>query len=167
MLIRTRRPTDGPALAAIAAETHVTDGYPKYMPDDVEAFIVQPDALASWVAEVGAEVVGHVALHASTAPEVMDVATSATGLDEDGLAVVARLLVAPAARRQGTGRDLLDRATQHARALGRRAVLDVVDDHVRAIALYEACGWTRVGEAEWYLPDRRPLHEFVYISPEA
>lgn len=135
MFIRRRAATDGAALEAMASETHRVDGYPKYLPGDLRGFIVNPDALA------------------------------ATGLPADGIAVVARLLVSPGARRRGAGRALLEQATTEAGRLGRRAVLDVVEEHTAAIALYERCGWTLVGRVEWTLPGDLPLREFVYVAP--
>lgn len=170
-MIRHRRAEDRPALEAIALRTHQLDGYPKYLPADVGAFIVDPGAIGAWVAVrgdqvVGEEVLGHVALHGNSVPPVMEVAQSATGLDADSIAVVARLLVAPAARRQGVGRTLLERATMEAARLGRRAVLDVLEEHRAAIALYETCGWKRLGRADWSLPGDLPLREFVYLSPD-
>ena len=106
-------------------------------------------------------------MHRSSAKEVMDVAVLATGVVEDRIAVVARLLVAPAARRRGTGQALLEKATREAARLGRRAVLDVVEDHTAAIRLYENCGWTRVGRVDWALPGDLPLREYVYLAPDS
>lgn len=164
-MIRERLPDDGAALEAIAIETHTHDGYPKYLPGDLRSFIVDPGALMAWVAEVDGAVVGHVALHPRSVQAVMNIALGATGLREDQVAVVARLLVSPSARGMGIGRALLEHATSAAVRLGRRAILDVVDEHLAAIALYERAGWTRVGQVDWNLPDGRPLREFVYISP--
>jgi hypothetical protein len=48
--------------------------------------------------------VGHVALHPTRSPEVMALATAATGQAPEGLGVVARLFVSPAARRAGVAR---------------------------------------------------------------
>ncbi len=166
MIIRTRSRSDGEALEAIARETHQLDRYPMYLPEDLRSFIVNEDALGAWVAAGDDdEVLGHVALHRSSAKEVMDMAVLATGVAEDRIAVVARLLVAPAVRRRGTGRALLDKATQEAARLGRRAVLDVVEGHIAAIRLYENCGWTRAGMVDWSLPGDLPLREFVYLAP--
>jgi predicted N-acetyltransferase YhbS len=164
-MIRDRRPDDGAALEAIALETHHRDGYPKYLPADLRSFIVENDALRAWVAQRDGEILGHVALHARAAPEVMEIVLSATGLDEDQVIVLARFLVAPWARRQGIGSALIERATEEAVSMGRRAVLDVVDTHHDAIALYERGGWTRAGRVDWALPGGRPLREFVYLSP--
>lgn len=163
--IRDRSHADGEALEAIAIETHALDGYPKYLPADMRAFVMEADALRAWVAEEDGEVIGHVALHLHSAPEVMNLARSATRLDDSRLVVLARLLVAPAARRHGVGRALVETATAEATRLGRRAILDVVTEHKEAIALYERGGWNQVGEVEWCLPDGRPLREFVYVSP--
>ncbi len=165
VLIRDRSPEDGAALEAIALETHRLDGYPKYLPGDMRSFIVDSDALGAWVAATGDELLGHVALHRNSVQEVMDVATSATGLEAERLAVIARLLVAPGARHRGIGRALLEKATNEAAQLGRRAVLDVVEEHRAAIALYEDCGWTRVGAVDWSLPGGLSFHEFIYVSP--
>ena len=165
MLIRPRCDSDAEALEAIAYRTHELDGYPKYMPQDLRSFIVDTGALGAWVAVDGARVVGHVALHRSSVAEVMETALSVTGLTVDGIAVVARMLVDPGARRQGIGRALLEKATDEAARLGRRAVLDVVDDHRAALALYDDCGWTRVGQVDWELQDGMPFREFVYVAP--
>ena len=122
-------------------------------------------AVRAWVADDDGEVLGHVALHRRSSQEVMALAEVATGLSAQNLVVVARLLVAPSGRRRGIGAALLDTATQEASQLERRAVLDVVEDHHAAIALYDRSGWFRVGRVEWNLPDGRPLREFVYVSP--
>ena len=166
MIIRDRSPSDGPALEALALETHDHDGYPKYLPGDLRSFIMDASALSAWVAESDKQILGHVALHQRSAPEVMQAARTATGLEDEDMVMVARLLVAPAARRRGTGRMLLQRAVDEAERLRRRAVLDVVEDHRAAIALYERCGWTQAGRVVWNLPDGRPLCEFVYVAPE-
>ncbi len=166
VLIRDRSARDGAALERIARETHRLDGYPKYLPGDLRSFIVNADAIGAWVAASDRDVLGHVALHRHSAQQVMDVALSATGLDEDGIAVVARLLVAPSARRRGIGQALLEKATLEAAQIGRRAVLDVVEDHSAAIALYERCEWQRVGRVEWMLPGDLLLQEFVYVGPK-
>ena len=166
VIIRDRSSDDAAILEAIARETHRVDGYPKYMPEDLRSFIVDEDALGAWVAQNDHEILGHVALHRRSEQKGMEAIRATTGLEGDHVAVVARLLVSPAARRRGAGRALLDRAVEEARRLGRRAVLDVVDEHVAAIALYERAGWTPVGKVDWSLPGDRLLREFVFLSPE-
>jgi GNAT superfamily N-acetyltransferase len=136
-----------------------------YLPTNLRSFIVNEDALGAWVAADDDEVLGHVALHRGSSKEVMDMAMLATGVAEDRIAIVARLVVAPAARRRGVGRALLEKATLEAARLGRRAVLDVVEEHRAAISLYESCGWTRAGRVDWTLPGDLPLRELVYLAP--
>ncbi|MFC5847321.1 GNAT family N-acetyltransferase [Deinococcus petrolearius] len=100
----------------------------------------------------------------------------ATGLTGTGLAtmgrgaaevaVVLRLFVAPAARGQGLARALLHAAWAEARALGRRAVLDVHTASA-AIGLYEAEGWARRAtmDAPWRGPDGPSPRMHVYLAP--
>lgn len=166
MLIRERRPGDRESLERLGAAVHRNDGYPRYVPKTFGDFLVSADALGAWVATTDTGIVGHVALHPSSAPEVMAAACAATGLADHDLAVVARLLVAPDVRRAGVGRALLDTATTAAAAEGRRAVLDVVTDHRSAIRLYEDAGWTRADTVTWILPNGSPLTEFVYLAPD-
>lgn len=64
-------------LARIAREL---DGYPPRLAGDPHAFIASSDAIGAWVAEEAEEVVGHVALHRSSSPEVMALASQVTGL---------------------------------------------------------------------------------------
>jgi ribosomal protein S18 acetylase RimI-like enzyme len=58
--------------------------------------------------------------------------------------VLYDLFVAPAARRSGAGRALLQAAYRHARAAGSaRMDLTTAHDNHRAQALYESMGWVR------------------------
>lgn len=50
-------------------------------------------------------------------------------------------------------------------ARGLWPVLDVAKGLRGATALYESCGWVRVGEVTVRLPDGRDLEEFVYVAP--
>jgi GNAT superfamily N-acetyltransferase len=111
-------------------------------------------------------VVGHVALHRHAFPEVTAVARQATGTTDGALAVVARLLVSPTARRRGVGRAFLAAAASAATALGLRPIIDVGTRYQPAIELYEAVGWVRVGTTTLRLPDRATLDELVYLGPE-
>jgi putative acetyltransferase len=55
-----------------------------------------------------------------------------------------KMYLAPASRGQRLGEQLLDVATDFARARGaRRVVLDTVESMTRAIAFYEAHGFVR------------------------
>jgi GNAT superfamily N-acetyltransferase len=152
-------------LESLAEVVHDVDGYPIYLPSDLRGFIVSPDAHGAWVAVENGDLLGHVALHPRSWEGVMDLGRRATGLGDDALAVVARLLVSPTARRRGLGRALLQVAVSNARRMGLRPILDVVVDYEAAIRLYEAEGWERLGTVQFPLPDGRTVDEHVYLSP--
>jgi ribosomal-protein-alanine N-acetyltransferase len=68
-----------------------------------------------------------------------------------GEAEVLTLAVAPAARRRGVARGLLDAALARAIAAGaERAFLEVAEDNEGAIALYRGAGFTGVGRRPGY-----------------
>ncbi|WP_328876440.1 GNAT family N-acetyltransferase [Streptomyces sp. NBC_00287] len=124
------------------AEVHDQDGYPVNRPADPAVWLTPPSLLAAWVAVMDGRVVGHVCLSRSgpgdAAPELW---SARSGVGADKAAVVNRLFVAPAARGNGIGALLLQRAVAAARELGRHPVLDVVASDTAAAALYERLGW--------------------------
>jgi GNAT superfamily N-acetyltransferase len=162
--IRAREERDLAAGGPLVTAVHDSDGYPVRPPPDPSDFLRVADALGAWVAEEDGDVVGHVLLRPSTSAPVMRAAARATGLPEDRLGVVGRLLVSPTARRRGLGRALLDVAASHAGRLGLHPVLDVVTGHRAAIAMYEAAGWRRADTVHVTFGDVR-FEEFVYIAP--
>jgi len=165
MLIRPRQDGDIAACAELLREVHSLDGYPRYLPGDLESFLIQQDAYGSWVAELDGAIAGHVALVPRTSAIAMKVASDALGRPEDQLGVIARLFVSGRARRTGAGRRLLGTATAEAVARGLWPVLDVVTDAAAAIALYERSGWTRAGTATVRFRDGHTLDEYVYLGP--
>ena len=166
MLIRPRRDDDLPACADLVREVHAADRYPRYLPADLAAFLAPPDPYGCWVAEQDGEVLGHVALVPRGLPAALEVAADALGRPPGQLAIVARLLVSPRARGQGTGRMLLAEATKAARNQGLHPVLDVDTGLAAAIALYESQGWARAGQVTVTWPNGRTLTEYVYLGPE-
>jgi GNAT superfamily N-acetyltransferase len=119
------------------------------------------------VAEEDQKLVGHVALHHRSWEGVMELARHATGLAEERLAVVARLLVSPAARRRGVARALLETATRTARDLGLCPILDVAVRYQAANRLYQAEGWRCLGTVRFPMPDGTTADEYVYLGPTA
>jgi GNAT superfamily N-acetyltransferase len=79
--------------------------------------------------------------------------------------VVARLFVAPSARRGGVARRLLDAAAGECRRLDRHPVLDVATHFAPAIALYERSGWRHAGRVVVDVGDGRRFEEHVYLAP--
>ena len=164
--IRLRSPLDLDECERLARRVHARDGYPPYLPDDdfVE-FLAAPEAIGAWVAIRRDEVVGHVALHGRSSDEVLDLAASDTGLEKGRFGVIARLLVAPDARRGGIGRLLLEHAASEASKRGLVSVLDVATKFEAAIQLYENSGWRRLGRVAVELPGGTRIEEFVYLAP--
>jgi GNAT superfamily N-acetyltransferase len=164
VLIRPREDRDLAACAELVRDVHAADRYPRYLPEDIRRFLVQEDAYRAWVADLDGQVVGHVALTPRGLEQSLKVASDALNMPPGQLAVVARLFVAPKARGQGAGRQLLDAATAEARARGLQPVLDVDKDLTAAIALYESRGWVRAGSVTVRFRDGSTLDEYVYYS---
>ena len=165
MHIRARRPGDDVRCLEIARDVHASDGYPPRGPIDAARFLSPPQELAGWVAEVDGTVVGHVALHDTGASATMACAARHAGRDPRHLAVVARVLVHPQARRGGVARALVDTAVVEAHRRGRRPVLDVATHFGAAVALYESAGWERAGEVTITVDGEPDLPCYVYIGP--
>ena len=144
------------------------DGYPPYLPnDDFRTLLTRPDPICAYVAVDGDRIVGHAALHASRPGRATTLAADALGRSPSVLGVVARLFSAPSHRRAGIGRRLLGTMADSARARGLVPILDVWVELGAAVALYEACGWTKLGTVDAELPDGRvlPEHVFALQSP--
>lgn len=166
MVVRPRLDADLDALVGLAQAVHELDGYPRYLSGPLRDFIASPEAMAAWVAEVESEVVGHVALHPQSSRDTTAFAMSVTGLDSEHLVFVARLLVAPRARGRGLGQALLATAARDAVQRRLRPLLDVGTDHGPAIALYERCGWVRIGTLRVRFGHGGALDEHVYLLPD-
>jgi GNAT superfamily N-acetyltransferase len=163
VLIRGRTEDDIGRCELLAHAVHDVDGYPGRLPTDMRSFLVAPDELAAWVAEVEGEIVGHVGLHSRCTSATTNVLGQVMRLKDDELGVVARLFVSPTARRQGIGRRLLSTATEAARSRGLVPVLEVVTWLGAAVSMYEALGWARVGTAAFRFTDGTDLPMFVYV----
>lgn len=162
-MLRRKETRDGDACGALLQEVHRHDGYPSRLPADVDGFLAPAQQVAAWVAERDGVVAGHVALHYDPSSPTALAAHRHTGLPVAELRLVSRLLVLPAHRGTGLGRELLHRAVAHARGHGQRAVLDVGTCYPAAVALYEAQGWTRVGSLTG--DESTPFELWVYLSP--
>ena len=83
-------------------------------------------------------------------------------------AEILTLAVAPAFRRRGTGRALVEAVAAEAQRRGAKTVfLEVATDNPGAIALYEAAGFSRAGlrRAYYARPDARPADALVLRRP--
>jgi GNAT superfamily N-acetyltransferase len=163
--IRPRRQSDLDPLLEMAELVKRLDGYPPRGPLDMERFMAPPEQLAAWVAEIDGVVVGHVALHATGASDTVHLAVRHTQMAPRDLAVVARVLVSPTARRIGVGHGLLETAVHGAHHRGQRPILEVAVHFDAAINLYESCGWSRVGKVTIQFGDEPSLDRYVYVGP--
>lgn len=161
--VRTRTAADLGACVALATEVQRVDGYPTFLGDGgLEAFVAPDDVLGAWVAELDGDVVGHVLLRPRSAPPSVILAAEALEVDAAKLGFVARLMVAPSARRRGLAKDLLDVVVLEAHRRGLLPVLDVVTSDTAAIALYEASGWHHLGDRTLTLRNGDDLALRVY-----
>ena len=170
--VRPRSDADLDECERIVRAVHALDGYPPYMPnDDFRGLLASPDAIGAYVAADGhggrGAILGHAALHGRSSDAVIQLATAALGVPADGLGVVARLFVAPTARRRGVARLLVDFTAREARRQGLTPILDVATSLPAAVALYDDAGWTRLGLIEVTFRDGSMHEEYVFAAPEA
>ncbi len=163
MIVRPRQPADLPVLAEVLAAQQPVSGYPQSwpLPYPVESFLARDGELGAWVAEVddagmprGRRVVGQVSVTTVGQSDEADGWTAALGCSIGEIAAVSALFVDHTITGQGAGGALLARASVEIRAMGRRPVLDVVQESTDAVAFYRARGWEVIGEARpSWLPD--------------
>jgi GNAT superfamily N-acetyltransferase len=165
VVIRPRRNEDVAQCAEVALRVHQHDGYPPFVGGSFTSFLETPRAEAAWVAEDGDLVVGHVAVHAKTSAAAMGAATRVSGVSAERLRVVARLMVDPSHRGQGTGSSLLTCATEFITSMGHQPMLDVARSLTPAIRLYESMGWRRAGDVRVRVGDGSLLDEVVFLAP--
>ena len=165
MLNRPRLDADVAACVAVMRRTFEQDGYPRYWRRHPARFLVGERETAAWVAERDGAVVGHVAVHGAAGDPTLGAAQRRTGLPAERLAVVARLLVSPNARRLGVGRALLQAATEHAHAHGQQPVLDVVQVDAGPVGLYEHAGWERLEPLTLPVEGHPSLLLWLYLGP--
>jgi ribosomal protein S18 acetylase RimI-like enzyme len=163
--IRPRRGGDIPEAAKALVKVHETDGYPVEGVDEPEAWLTPPDLLETWVAELDGRVVGHVALSHPNGEDAVALWLDQSGAAESEVAVLARLFVAPEARRMALGRRLTQAAMQYADEEGLRLVLDVMTKDTSAMRLYENLGWQRIGTSKHTYGEGQQTDAICYVSP--
>ncbi|MDI9906407.1 GNAT family N-acetyltransferase [Rhodococcus sp. IEGM 1406] len=145
MIVRERVDGDLDGCVDALAQVHECDGYPNMWPQNPHRWLSSPTVVKAWVGESDGRVVGHVVVDR----EVAGAPTTA------GSIAVSRLFVHPHARGNGLSGALLDAVTDFAVESQLELVLDVVEDALPAIALYERRGWVYVDErlADWTRTD--------------
>ncbi len=164
--IRLRTGADLDVCADLGCAVRALDGYPPYLPDDdFRLLLTRPEPLCAWVAVDDEQIVGHAALHPSRPGTANTLAAQVLARPPAQMGVVARLFSAPTHRRASIGRRLLGTVADAARARGLVPILDVWVELDAAIALYESCGWTKLGTIDARLPDGRLLTEHIFAAP--
>lgn len=145
--VRPRVDADLTRCAEILVRVHGLDGYPVEGVADPLAHLHPEGLVAAWVAELGGDVVGHIALTRAPAGTREEVRRLGLAPGVAPLGMPCRLFVDPEARGSGAGRRLLETATAQAEASGMALVLDVMLKDAAAIRLYERLGWRALGDA--------------------
>lgn len=164
--LRERRGEDLDACVELLRQVHARDGYPVRWPTDPHGWLTPSNLIAAWVVERDGELAAHAVLRGAEGTAGADPLAAATGLPAEQIALIARLFVAPAARRAGLAGLLLERAATESSARHLLLALDVVGSHSAPIALYERAGWRRVATVPWKPAaggDEQPLH--CYVAP--
>lgn len=164
--IRPRSESDLPALGRVLVEVHEHDGYPVEGVADPVAWLKSDRLIGAWVADLHGEPVGQVSLlRPGPDDEAAHLWIAQSGSSAESIAVLGRLFVGSKGRGQRLGRRLTETGQQHALAIGRRAVLDVMAKDRAAIHTYEALGWTRIGSMDHQFGDGKTEPAWAFVSP--
>lgn len=124
-------------------------------PDSVARELACPD-VSYTIAYDARIVVGFMKLRCGPAPDSVPAGDAIE---------VQQLYVDANAQRRGIGRQLMDRAIAVARKKGRDGIwLSVWQDADWAIRFYEACGFRRVGTAEFRLGRSRFVDDLLWLA---
>lgn len=169
-LVRPRRPDDLPPLVALLERQQPRSRYPFRwpLPFPPEQFLARATEERAWVAEVAGAPAGHIAVTALAGDEFAAIWTAASGRGPAALACISAFFVDESLRGSGVGGLLLDTAVGWIREQGRQPVLDVVQRHSSALAIYLRRGWRPVGEVRppWLPDDEPPVLAMVLDPPE-
>lgn len=168
---RPRTAADLPVLAALLAAQQPRSRYPFRwpLPFPAEEFIARAGEERSWVAEEAGALAGHIAVTRVFDDDLGRVWATATGREPLALACISAFFVDESRRGLGIGGGLLDRAVAQIREQHRLPVLDVVQRHGSALAIYRGRGWRVVGEVRppWLPDDEPPVLAMVLDDDES
>lgn len=126
------------------ADDYLAGLYPPESNHLMDIASLEQPGIAFFVARVGGEAMGCCAMVPAG----------------DGTAEIKRMFVAPQARGQRLGRQLLETLEQHAQRCGTRALrLETGIYQPEALGLYRSSGYREIGPFGSYLPD--PLSLFM------
>ncbi|QOV41002.1 GNAT family N-acetyltransferase [Streptomyces ferrugineus] len=165
IVIRPFEDSDLPGAAAALTDVHATDGYPVEGVAHPEAWLRSDEVLASWVAESGRRIVGHVAVMRPRGEGAVSLWTEQSGADEHRIGVLARLFVVRDARGRTVGERLVMTAMDYGLSHNRRLVLDVMVKDTAALRLYERLGWLRTGGTMHRYGNGQHIEAICYVAP--
>lgn len=165
VLIRERHDTDLPQTAEALVRVHASNGYPVEGVADPQGWLTSPALIKAWVAELDCQIVGHVAISQPQGEDAVTLWLRQSNTSKEHVAVLERLFVLPEARGHAIGQQLTRTATDYAREIGRRLVLDVMTKDDAAIRLYERLGWQPIGTATHTFGDGQQIDAVCYVSP--
>jgi ribosomal protein S18 acetylase RimI-like enzyme len=145
IVIRPFEDEDLPGAVIALTDVHATDGYPVEGVAHPGAWLRSDDVLASWVAESGQRIVGHVAVMRPREEGAVSLWSEQSRAEEHRIGVLARLFVVRDARKRSVGERLVLTAMDYGLSHNRRLVLDVMVKDTAALRLYERLGWLRTG----------------------
>ena len=163
--IRPATSSEVPALSALARRTW-SDAFGQSVDSRAEAIELEQTRSEAYfiralhdktilVAERNGALVGYVQFGDVEIPEV-DV--------ERGDQALQRLYVESASQGEGVGRELLDAALEHPRlASARRIYLQVWEENVSAIRLYESFGFRTVGRTTFTIGSAQLAEDLVMV----
>jgi GNAT superfamily N-acetyltransferase len=150
----------------VLRRVHDTLKYPMVWPADPQAWLAGRTQVRAFVAELDGVICGHVAVARPEPGEAASAWAVDFGMPVSDLLCISLLFVDPQAQGGGIGRRLLDVGHAEILALGAAPALEVVSLNTRAIALYEARGWRRIGSVRYsWLPE--PERSYLYVGPGA
>lgn len=168
LVIRARQDSDLPALADLLCRQQAQTRYPFIwpFPRPVEEFLKRPTELRTWVATIGDDVVGHVALQSVEDDPIGRSWAAAHNTPLSELRCVSVLFADISRAGQGIGSRLLATATEAALAEGY-PVLDVVAAHRTPVNLYLRRGWRLIEttRAPWHPETDIPIHLMILPRP--
>jgi GNAT superfamily N-acetyltransferase len=164
--IRARQPSDLDSCVLALRRVHDTMGYPMVWPADPRAWVTGRAQVCAFVAELDGVICGHVAVARPKPGEAASAWAANLGVAVAELLCVSLLFVDPQAQGSGAGSRLLNAARAEILDRGAAPALEVISLNTRAIALYEARGWRRIGSIGYgWLPE--PERSFLYVGPTA
>jgi ribosomal protein S18 acetylase RimI-like enzyme len=144
VVVRERTADDVDACVDVLHKVHANEGYPRGT-NDLRSFITHPGIRKAWVAIKEEEVVGHLAISEPLPKDLAIMKWREQHPGEVSVALVQRLYVLPAARKNGVAVSLLEAAVSHAHSVNLRLVLFVLLANEGAIRLYRRLGWEVYG----------------------